>query len=53
MINVSPSKQELEHLKGLVSEKMKEEGMDEIFVNNAEKVDLSVQITFSIVVDIK
>jgi hypothetical protein len=39
MMNVSPSKQELEHLKGLVSEKMKEEGMDEKFVNNAEKTE--------------
>jgi hypothetical protein len=39
MMNVSPSKQELEHLKSLVSEKMKEEGMDEKFVNNAEKTE--------------
>ena len=39
MMNVSPSKQELEHLKGLVSDKMKEEGIDEKFVNNAEKTE--------------
>ena len=39
MMNVSPSKQELEHLKSLVSEKMKEEGMDEKFVNNAAKTE--------------
>jgi hypothetical protein len=37
MMNVSPSKQELEHLKGLVSEKMKEEGMDEKFIIIAVK----------------
>ena len=43
MMNVSPSKQELEHLKGLVSDKMKEEGIDEKFVNNAEKTETGKQ----------